>query len=65
MLSLWNHLHPQTPDESKGQESDFCPSEDLWLKIAKATPQQTKGTLSFSQNVIEHFLETEDTTDNK
>lgn len=65
MLGLWNHLHPIAPDESGGQTSDFYSPEDLWLKVAEATPAQKKGTLGFSQDVIEHFLETENSTNSE
>lgn len=60
MLSLWNHLHQNKHEESREQDSDFCPPEDLWLKVAEAKSEETMGTLSFSQDVIGQFLEIED-----
>ncbi|MEM7758432.1 MAG: hypothetical protein AAF298_09955 [Cyanobacteria bacterium P01_A01_bin.40] len=49
MLGLWNHLHLKTSEASDKPTSDFCPENDLWLKIAEASPEEATGTLGFSQ----------------
>ena len=63
MLALWNHLSPND-SETPGESSvEFRPADDLWLKVAEATPEEATGTSAFCRDVVRHFLDVEELED--